>query len=114
MCSLFCCYACSLCVVGGFLYVECVRFHILHSHFTHISPFSLNHIDETEDSSNAYRKPSSSSSLDPNSHLPMGHINDDGPQPLEQAMLRKYIAYARANVKPILHDLDTEKVCIGD
>ncbi len=42
--------------------------------------------------------------------MPMGHIHDDGPQPLEQAMLRKYIAYARANVKPILHDLDTEKV----
>lgn len=42
--------------------------------------------------------------------MPMGHIHDDGPQPLDQAMLRKYIAYARANVKPILHDLDTEKV----
>ena len=46
-----------------------------------------------------------------NTHnMPMGHIHDDGPQPLDQAMLRKYIAYARANVKPILHDLDTEKV----
>lgn len=40
----------------------------------------------------------------------MGHIHDDGPQPLDQAMLRKYIAYARANVKPILDNLDKEKV----
>lgn len=35
---------------------------------------------------------------------------DEGPQPLDQAMLRKYITYARANVRPILHDIDREKV----
>jgi len=40
----------------------------------------------------------------------LGDQLDDGPKPLEQAMLRKYIAYARGNVKPILHDLDTEKI----
>lgn len=40
----------------------------------------------------------------------VGAMNDEGPQPLDQAMLRKYIAYARANVRPILHDLDREKV----
>lgn len=45
--------------------------------------------------------------------LEMGLIQDDGPQPLDQAMLRKYISYARSFVKPILHDLDTEKVNIG-
>jgi DNA replication licensing factor MCM2 len=40
----------------------------------------------------------------------LGNMQDDGPQPLDQAMLRKYITYARANVRPILHDLDREKV----
>jgi hypothetical protein len=40
----------------------------------------------------------------------LGAAQDDGPEPLDQAMLRKYITYARANVKPILHDLDVEKV----
>lgn len=44
--------------------------------------------------------------------LDMGMIQDDGPKPLDQAMLRKYISYARSFVKPILHDLDTEKVII--
>lgn len=43
-------------------------------------------------------------------HLDLGSFQDDGPQPLDQAMLRKYIAYARGNIKPVLHDLDTEKV----
>ena len=40
----------------------------------------------------------------------LGAAQDDGPEPLDQAMLRKYISYARTHVKPILHDLDTEKV----
>jgi DNA replication licensing factor MCM2 len=40
----------------------------------------------------------------------LGSVQDEGPQPLDQAMLRKYITYARANVRPILHDLDREKV----
>ena len=34
----------------------------------------------------------------------------DGPQPLEQQLLRKYISYARASVKPVLHDVDSEKI----
>lgn len=85
--------------------------------FSASTPFFLvSPQDDAEDSSNsAYHKASSTShtsALDANTHnMPMGHIHDDGPQPLDQAMLRKYIAYARANVKPILHDLDTEKVC---
>ncbi len=29
---------------------------------------------------------------------------------IDQDLLRKYIAYARAFVRPILHDLDSEKV----
>lgn len=33
-----------------------------------------------------------------------------GPGPIEQSLLRKYIAYARSQVKPILHDVDSEKV----
>jgi DNA replication licensing factor MCM2 len=40
----------------------------------------------------------------------LGAMQDEGPLPLDQAMLRKYIAYARANVRPILHDIDREKV----
>jgi DNA replication licensing factor MCM2 len=35
---------------------------------------------------------------------------DRGPQPLEQDVLRKYITYARANVKPVLQDIDSEKI----
>lgn len=36
--------------------------------------------------------------------------DDDSPQPLDQAMLKKYITYAKAFVKPILHEVDSEKV----
>lgn len=35
---------------------------------------------------------------------------DDGPEPLSQDILKKYIIYARTFVKPILHDIDTEKI----
>ena len=31
-------------------------------------------------------------------------------QPLDQDILKKYIAYARANIKPALHDVDSEKI----
>lgn len=37
-------------------------------------------------------------------------IGMDGPPPIEQALLKKYIAYARSQVKPILHDVDSEKI----
>ena len=43
----------------------------------------------------------------------MGNNTSTGPQepqPLDQAMLKKYITYARAFVKPFLHDVDSEKV----
>lgn len=36
---------------------------------------------------------------------------DDGPKPLDQETLKKYIAYARAYVRPVVHDVDSEKVC---
>lgn len=35
---------------------------------------------------------------------------ENEPQPLDQPTLKKYITYARAYVKPILHDVDSEKV----
>jgi len=35
---------------------------------------------------------------------------EDGPEPLDQAMLKKYIMYAKAYVKPVLHEIDAEKV----
>lgn len=35
---------------------------------------------------------------------------EDGPQPLDQKILKKYITYARAFCKPVLHDLDSEKI----
>ena len=35
---------------------------------------------------------------------------EDGPQPLDQQLLRKYVSYARASVKPVLHDVDSEKI----
>lgn len=41
---------------------------------------------------------------DPNSRV------EDGPLPLDQDMLRKYITYARANVKPVLQEIDSEKI----
>lgn len=34
----------------------------------------------------------------------------DGPEPLDQETLKKYITYARAFVKPILHNIDSEKI----
>jgi DNA replication licensing factor MCM2 len=34
----------------------------------------------------------------------------DGPPALDQATLKKYIMYARANVRPELHDIDREKI----
>eukprot|EP01031_Cornospumella_fuschlensis_P031068 gene31068-37548_t len=33
-------------------------------------------------------------------------------QPIDQGLLKKYIAYARANVKPVLHDVDSEKIAL--
>jgi DNA replicative helicase MCM subunit Mcm2 (Cdc46/Mcm family) len=35
---------------------------------------------------------------------------DDTIELIDQALLKKYIAYARSNVKPVLHDVDSEKV----
>ena len=35
---------------------------------------------------------------------------DGGPPPIEQSLFRKYIKYARAYVKPIIRDVDSEKV----
>lgn len=35
---------------------------------------------------------------------------DDGPQPIDQDILKKYIIFARASCKPALRQLDTEKV----
>lgn len=35
---------------------------------------------------------------------------EDGLQPLDQQLLRKYVSYARASVKPVLHDVDSEKI----
>ena len=35
---------------------------------------------------------------------------DDGPEPIDQALLKKYIIYARSHVRPVLRHVDTEKV----
>lgn len=35
---------------------------------------------------------------------------DDAAPPLDQAILKQYIKYARAFVKPILREVDSEKV----
>lgn len=37
-------------------------------------------------------------------------LGEDGPKALDQKTLKKYITYARANVKPVLHDIDREKI----
>lgn len=39
-------------------------------------------------------------------------IDDGGPLPIEQSLLKKYIAYARALIRPVINELDTEKVFI--
>ena len=36
--------------------------------------------------------------------------SDGGPQPLDQVMFKKYLTYARAFVKPVLHAVDSEKI----
>ena len=39
--------------------------------------------------------------------------NDDGgPAPIDQKVLKKYISYAKACVRPVLHDVDSEKVSL--
>ena len=35
---------------------------------------------------------------------------DDGPKPIEQALLKKYLAYSRTMCKPVLQAVDSEKV----
>lgn len=35
---------------------------------------------------------------------------DEGPSPLDQDTLKKYITFARASCKPILHNVDLEKI----
>jgi DNA replication licensing factor MCM2 len=37
-------------------------------------------------------------------------LSSDGPPVIEQELLKKYIAFARSQVKPILHDVDSEKI----
>jgi DNA replicative helicase MCM subunit Mcm2 (Cdc46/Mcm family) len=37
-------------------------------------------------------------------------LNDDGPQALDQQTLKKYIQYARSFVRPIIHNVDSEKI----
>ena len=37
-------------------------------------------------------------------------VEEEGPQPLDQKVLKKYITYARAFCKPVLHDVDSEKI----
>ena len=34
----------------------------------------------------------------------------EGPQPIDQALLKKYLTYSRAFVKPVLQAVDSEKV----
>lgn len=36
---------------------------------------------------------------------------DDGPPPIEQKLLKKYITYAKTCIRPVLHNVDSEKVC---
>lgn len=40
-----------------------------------------------------------------------GDTMDGGPPSLDQDILKKYITYARAYVRPIVHEVDREKVC---
>ena len=46
---------------------------------------------------------------------PQSHYNSaqsDGPPPIDQAIFKKYIKYSRAYVKPVLREVDSEKVCV--
>lgn len=38
------------------------------------------------------------------------HEDDKELNPIDQELLKKYIAYAKANTRPILHDVDSEKI----
>ena len=42
-----------------------------------------------------------------------GYTEDGGPEPLDQATLKKYILYAKSMVKPSLLDIDKAKVSGG-
>ena len=42
---------------------------------------------------------------------PVGFLDqDDGPKPIDQALLKKYLAYSRTMCKPVLQAVDSEKV----
>lgn len=44
---------------------------------------------------------------------PQSHYNvaqGDGPPPIDQGIFKKYIKYSRANVKPVLREVDSEKI----
>jgi len=77
------------------------------NHMANTEPGAGDDASEYNSNANTFNTSSSDGNL---LDKEMGHIHDDGPQPLDQGMLRKYIAYARANVKPILDNLDKEKV----
>jgi len=74
--------------------------------------------DDAEESSNADVNPAAE---DGAGGLGRGRHDDEafessdspfggGPAPLDQEILKKYIMYARAYVKPILHNVDSEKI----
>lgn len=66
---------------------------------------SVNEDTEGGDDSDLNGKKRKLSALDPESA-----DAEEGPQPIDQVLLKKYIIYARAAVKPALRQLDTEKV----
>lgn len=40
-------------------------------------------------------------------------MDDGGPQPIPQDLLKKYIAYSRAMIRPVVHEMDVEKVSLS-
>jgi len=69
--------------------------------------------EDDEEQENARRRFAASVQEQDTTLLGPGDAQDadaDTIQPLDQDILKKYIAYARANIKPALHDVDSEKI----
>ena len=61
----------------------------------------INSDDDDDEDDNRRRK----------KNKPVGFLDqDDGPKPIEQALLKKYLAYSRTMCKPVLQAVDSEKV----
>lgn len=69
-------------------------------------------LDPTEDSavSNTDEGVALAEVLGADADMSNGNMDDGGPQPIPQDLLKKYISYSRAMIRPVVHEMDVEKI----